>query len=192
MNKSLKVVINIFLALGILASLIWAWALYIFDCTWGHSGTAPACTIFSPELSIGNSFFWIFLLVIPIVLVCIVVVLNRKRRTWFSSLAHISDIWYNLICYRRDSSVVEHFHGKEGVLGSNPSRGSTSKSVPTNLKGSQINGEPFRLVSIVSPYANQTGVWFARSANKHYKNLWKYLQKALSGLWCNEDALGSL
>ena len=24
----------------------------------------------------------------------------------------------------RDSSVVEHFHGKEGVLGSNPSRGS--------------------------------------------------------------------
>ena len=34
---------------------------------------------------------------------------------------------------RRDSSVVEHFHGKEGVLGSNPSRGSISFQQITDL-----------------------------------------------------------
>ena len=31
------------------------------------------------------------------------------------------------MCLSRDSSVVEHFHGKEGVLGSNPNRGSINE-----------------------------------------------------------------
>jgi hypothetical protein len=30
---------------------------------------------------------------------------------------------------RPDSSVVEHFHGKEGVVGSNPTRGSILEQV---------------------------------------------------------------
>ena len=35
----------------------------------------------------------------------------------------------------RDSSVVEHFHGKEGVLSSNLNRGSSSYSSPDKALG---------------------------------------------------------
>ena len=78
MNKLLKIVLNVLLVAGVIISFGWAYLLFITDCSWGHAGDLPRCTVFSEELFPGNSFFWVFLVVVPGLLIAAFLVLNRR------------------------------------------------------------------------------------------------------------------
>lgn len=73
MNKLLRSIVTVLCSLGILASLAWAWVLYGLDCWF-----KPLCGI--SQLDINRTFFWIFLVPVPLILVVIIVIANLYKK----------------------------------------------------------------------------------------------------------------